>query len=351
MIEFILAGAIFLFSINTHKNIVNPVSIFSGIWLIILFVYQTTIIQSSPISDKSHLILAIGIASFAVGSLFAEIVMQHKQGSRNGGGGESVLEKDGFNYRIIFWLCIVSVLCLLPDAWNSIIRVFSGDTFQEIRANHSSGNSVLTNQLVLVVLNYVINPFCVLVVPICAIDFISGKKTKWLFCFMIIITFLETFVSGGRIQLVYVPLHFLIVFFYDRGKLYISRRTRRRIFLGIAVTFIVVNAITSSRGSNWEKETIGLYVSGGIPLMDHYVSSFNSEYTFGAAALSGYLRTIFSLLENVGFVYPRFLTRIQQLLDVEEVVYIGSLQMNAFVTLFYYFFIDGGLWGFIWHVN
>ena len=162
---------------------------------------------------------------------------------------------------------------------------------------------------------------------------------------MIIITFLETFVSGGRIQLVYVPLHFLIVFFYDRGKLYISRRTRRRIFLGIAVTFIVVNAITSSRGSNWEKETIGLYVSGGIPLMDHYVSSFNSEYTFGAAALSGYLRTIFSLLENVGFVYPRFLTRIQQLLDVEEVVYIGSLQMNAFVTLFYYFFIDGGLWG------
>lgn len=348
MVEIILCGAIFSFSLLIKKKLVSPVCMFSGIWFFILLVYRVTISQLSPVSDSTHIILLLGISFFALGSVLYEMLAQYRSGGRKTYYKKELAVngyKDELRYSWILPLCIISTLCLLPDAWDALKSFLSGNTFQMLRAQHSEGSSVITNRIVLVTLNYIVNPFCVLIVPICAIDFIMGQKKKWLLGFTMLITFLQTFITGGRIQLVYIPLHFLIVFFYAKGKIRISRKIRRAIIAGVVMAVFALNFVTTSRGSSWQNQTFGLYVSGGIPLMDHYLSNINGHYSFGAAALSGYLRTAFSLLENIGFGYPAFLTNIQSFMDVEKVVGIGALQMNAFVTCFYYFFLDGGFIG------
>lgn len=349
MFELILVIILFAVSKYIHKSIINPISIFCGIWMIILMVYQLTISKTNPIGSETHLILILGIVSFFIGGFLIEGYIQYKRKlnyavtvSRNVAKKTEII-----NYRLVLILCILSVFCLLPDAINSIKMLSGGGTFQMIRAQHSAGHSMLTNPLVRVLLNYVLNPFCILVVPLSAVDMFFGKKKKWLISFAVLIIIFETLISGGRTQLVYLPLHFMLMLFYSKRKIRITKKTKRIVILGVIAILLLVNYVTKLRGSEWNSDNIGLYISGGIPLMNYYISGFHSGHTLGLASLSGYLRTFFSLLENIGLVYPQFMIDMQQFLDVEKVVRIGSLEMNAYVTLFYYFYIDGGLIGVI----
>ena len=69
-------------------------------------------------------------------------------------------------------------------------------------------------------------------------------------------------------------------------------------------------------------------------------------YTYGLVSISGFLKPFFTILENIGFIYPNFLINIQHVFEVEKTIKIGlETQMNAYVSLFYYFFYEGGYIG------
>ena len=350
MFNLLIAIGLLLSSRYIYKNYINPVSIFSAIWVVVLAVYEIFLASYSPISDKTYVIIGIGLMSFAIGASINDM-MRRRIGSPGPAAYNSYTNfnastNDGsIRYKGVLVLCILTVLVLLPDAWDSLKRYISGDTFQVLRAYHSSGQTVITNRFILVFMNYIVNPFCVVLIPLCAVDIFLGKRKKWLLVFTIIITVLTTFITAGRIQIVYIPLHFILAMLLAGRSMKIPQKVKRIIFIGVVAMFVILNFVTLSRGSSWEGQTAGLYLSGGVPLMDYYVNGFNSGYTLGAASTSGFLRSFFSLLENIGVSYPAFLVNVQKLLNVEEVVRIGGLQMNAYVTVFYYFFIDGGFVG------
>ena len=104
------------------------------------------------------------------------------------------------------------------------------------------------------------------------------------------------------------------------------------------------------------------YFSGCLTIMSKKLEQLSGfSYTFGSLTLYGYCKyfeKFFSLfLKVLGFEMqtPLFHAAGIQMAQIESAVNIGSGMSNAFVTPFYYFYVDGGLVGvilfsFIWGV-
>lgn len=351
MINIVIALILFTASVYIYNNIINPASVFLGIWIVVLAVYEISLSQYSPITERTSFVIGMGLVFFFVGAIFFTFVSsQHLNGELYVNNSSKNKTKRNtyvgtIKYNLVFLLCILSIILLLPDAWNSFRLLLSGNSFQRLRTFYSAGETIISNRFLLAIFNYIINPFCVVLIPLCAVDMFVGQKKKWLLVFTFLITFLITLNSAGRIQIAYIFLHFFTVFLIIKQSVRLPRKVKIFIFLIFIFVIVIINYITKSRGSSWTNTTVGLYISGGIPLLDNYINNKNIGFTYGAVSLSGFLKSFFSIIKNFGFKYPLFLDEIQPILDVEKLVDVGKLQMNAFVTLFYYFFIDGGYIG------
>lgn len=350
MSALIVIVLVFIFSLILTKRIVHPVTIFSLMWSVILGLYQINISRFNHISNSTYFIIASGVVSFAMGYIFFLVSIKDTRitiGNFRKSVNNEKLEE--IRYGLLKFLCISTIIVLLPEAINSILILAGGGSFETIRTNFSNGYSVLDIGILSLYRNYIVKPFCYIVYPICAVDFILGKRQKWLLIFTIIISFLSALYEGGRIQFVYFALHFLLIARLARIQIKIPKVVKRVLVMLLALMVVIVLYITTSRGSKEPViQSLLLYISGCVPLMDSHLSAvgFHPNYTYGVVAISGFLKPFFSILENFGFPYPSFLLNIQHVFEVEQTISIGTVfHMNAYVSLFYYFFYDGGFVG------
>jgi len=76
-------------------------------------------------------------------------------------------------------------------------------------------------------------------------------------------------------------------------------------------------------------------------------ASFFNVYGYGMASFYGVFYPFMFILTLAGWKYPIWLTTIRDLsfMNLENVVLLGSARMNAFVTTFFQFYLDGGMFG------
>ena len=310
MLALIVIVLEFIFSLIITKRIVHPVTIFSLLWSVILGLYQINISRFNHISNSTYFIIVSGVVSFAVG--YIVFLVSLKDTCITIGNFRKNADNENFEeirYGFLKFLCISTIIVLLPEAINSIFILAGGGSFETIRTNFSSGYSVLDIGVLSLYRNYIVKPFCYIVYPICAVDFILGKRQKWLLIFTIIISFLSALYEGGRIRFVYLALHFWLIVRLARIQIKIPKVVKRVFGMLLVLMVVIVLYITTSRGS---KETLAqsllLYISGCVPLMDRHLSAvgFHPNYTYGVVAISGFLKPFFSILENFGFPYPSF---------------------------------------------
>lgn len=344
--------AIFITSLALSKRIVHPVTTLSMVWGIIMGLYQWNIRSFNDISANTYFIIGSGIVAFSAGFYAFKATIRHRRiviGNFRALKENEKLYKEHIKYKLVGFLCLSSIVVLLPEAINSLKILASGGTFETLRTNYSNGYSALNISVLSLYRNYIIKPFCYIIYPLCAIDFIRGKRKRWIFVCAIALAFLSTLYEGGRVQFVYLAIHFALIFILSGYQINIPKKVKRILIGLIILMAVVVMYITSSRGSSSTfSQSILLYVSGCVPLLDSHLKmfDFSPEYTYGLVAVSGFLKPFFSLLENVGIPYPAFLTNIQHVFEVEQTISIGAFfHMNAYVSIFYYFFYDGGYIG------
>ncbi|RHT99041.1 O-antigen polysaccharide polymerase Wzy [Ruminococcus sp. AM27-16] len=344
--------AIFITSLVLGKRIIHPVTILSLVWGIIMGLYQLNISSFNEISANTYFIIGSGIVAFAAGFCIFKATVRDKRiviGNFRTLKENEELYGEHIKYGFVGFLCISSIIVLLPEAINSFKILASGGTFETLRTNYSNGYSALNISTLSLYRNYIVKPFCYIIYPLCAIDFIKGEKKRWLFVSTFVLAFLSTLYEGGRVQFVYLAIYFALIFILAGYQINIPKKVKKILSGLIILMAVVVAYITSSRGSSSTfSQSILLYVSGCVPLLDAHLNSFDfrPEYTYGLVAISGFLKPLFSLLENVGIPYPIFLTNIQHVFEVEQTISIGSVfHMNAYVSIFYYLFYDGGYIG------
>lgn len=347
MVFVLIIIIIAMLSAFVYRNYINPAFIMSTMWALITAICLSDIMPYYSISDGTYLVIAIGITAFFFGCLTgANVKFIHGTASSY---AATEAPTYALNYTWVIILQLAAALLMLPEVINTIELLSSGEELSAIRENATQGMSVIDSQILQLIRNYITNPFLVIVYPLTAYSFFmtKGKTRTTIVALTVVLCAEQILYQGGRVPLVYFIMHFLLMMAMLKKKIHISKKVKRNLLIIAIVAVVAFYYLSISRGIKKGSfaESIILYISGCVPLLDQKLSGItaNGVYSYGGAFCLGLLRLVFTLLENIGLPYPAFLSLIEKLTNAEQTVLIGEdTRMNAFVSLFFYFFLDGG---------
>lgn len=332
-----------------YKDWANPAVLMTLLWTAIMFVYNLGLLPLNEISNITTHVIVIGVLLFNIGVFFTyqyKILL---------GGKELLLSYNEdcyvLNYRLIIALGLLSILLFLPDAINSINLLLNGFRFTYIRTNNTT--SVITNSFLLLIRNYIAMPYVIVIYPLSAWCLLSSgdkKYVKTILTIAITLAILQIFSGGGRASIVFFIVHFIVMATLLKKRVSIPRYSKILIAVLLVFVLVVYYYVSLSRGIENMSDSMLLYFVGCVPLLDTRIEMFkvSGTYSFGGVFIYGFLNLVFTLLGNIGIAEPAFMDSLRKAVFVEETLQIGTgYTMNAFVTCWYYFFIDGGFFALI----
>lgn len=346
MVLIVLIAIIFLvINILSDKFLLKPSTTFILVWLLVLIMYQFKFIKLNDISDKTLYTIGIGIVTFSITAMNKKRIV---------GWSSKKNELLDINMNVVIILAIISIIVYIPEVIHSMNMLLSGNSFEVIRAASGSGDTVVTNYAILLLRNYIIRPFMMILYPINAVVFFECRDDKRripIFLLTVIICLMMVIYEGGRSPIVYFVLHFIFAFMLLKKKIEIPSYMKKWIIIFVVIAFIIFSYVSFSRGIDNLKQSIYMYFCGGIPLLDIKIMEIDSNklQTFGLASLSVPVDFFFSIMGPIGISRPHFFREtLDILMSVEKTISVGNnIHMNAFVTMFYYFYLDGGFLGVI----
>ena len=126
------------------------------------------------------------------------------------------------------------------------------------------------------------------------------------------------------------------------------RKYRRYIFILAAVIVIISFYRYGASDKGVTKETLiesfYSYFTTTVPLLDYWIEYTNNAkfWSHGMAALSGIVTVVFMVLHRFGVQYPMLLKETNEYISLTQnfVQTFANHKYNAFVSVFYYFYVD-----------
>ena len=330
-------------------------------------------------SDQAAMVMIVGIFFYTVGYILAYAVRSKKVYTKNTNSllyteNRAINGNRNFNkYVVVAALIFVSVY--------SIFRLYltyrllrAGYSYTQIRAVYFN-DAVLSddvgaragrNRLDV----YLFYPLIQLLIFISCIVFFNEtkvpQKKKTIF---LLIAFacvgLTTFSNGGRDIIYFSVVIFLFCYELSRkgkkregsDRRRISKKQRRLLILILAAAIIAIIVMTFRRSKTGENSlqslmrTVYLYFTGWVPHFSIRLNDVSStDYTYGYAFSLGLFKFFAAGLHRLlGIPTSRLYSMAEAITsNLQTRVSIGGgNRFNAFVSLFYYFYCDGGYLGVI----
>lgn len=340
-----IAVSFVLIGFFTEKNYYNPLTFFSLIWLLVVLLSSLHLYGINKPSDYAYIIIIIGTLCFGMGCKLMDFILHNYKNRRR-----NHQNMEDFNYNRIKVIYYITLLSFIPITVNAIELIFQGYTLVNIRSMLSLGE-MHSSYFAAVIYNYITQPLELLIIPITVINFYSHKRNNIILYFTVLILICDLLSSGGRFALLYIITHFIVVMSIKKRNKYskLTRQTKIITIVMILVGVIIFYYITVNRGVSITK-SLYLYFCGCIANMDVRIQGMDNSFkTYGFMSLEGMIRPFIAFLDKAGIIANRpemFLIAQMHSGLIEYAVDIGSgIQYNAFVTLFYYFYLDGGLLG------
>ncbi|MFB9974852.1 oligosaccharide repeat unit polymerase [Allobacillus sp. SKP2-8] len=330
----------------TEKKFYNPLTLFSALWAIILFGSHFELFGFTGVTSFTYLIILIGIVSYFIGYYSFKLISNKNK----------LLIRKPLKYNkkhelnIMFSvILVVSLVVLIMTTRNSVTLLLQGYTLHDIR--YIVGMDRFNSGVINILFAYIVNPFTILVIPISAFYFYKEKRNlKYLYIAIILIV-LNIITDGGRFVLLYIIINYIVAYFIMKKTQKQSFKFKRKVSLYLIVLFSVFSIVyvTLAREASI-LETIYSYLIGAVSHLSYRLETFDNYnlYTYGFSSLQGFVRPLFVVLQNIGFnSLPELVARAEDItMALEEPVLIGEgVRFNAFITMFYYFYIDLGILG------
>ncbi|MGD1816185.1 MAG: O-antigen polymerase [Pleomorphochaeta sp.] len=329
-----------------NKNIYNPITIFCSVWAFVTFLASLRLYGLYETSVKTYLVIWIGIISFVFGcSVLGRFQLRVKVSSL---GKENEFT---FNKNIIYIIILTATVILIVTAYKSINLLFSGHNLAYIRYIAQDEVMGSNNGLILILFNYIAQPICQLLIPLSALMYFSNNKDNKIIILSIIPIILLVISNGGRFILLYYVINFVFIGMILNAHINISNKLKRRINVILLIVISIIIYMTVARNGYTIGKSFYTYICGCVPHLSLRLSNFDGlkKYTYGISSFQGFVRPIFSIITKIGITdnFPSLLQLAENLNnEVLSPIYIGeNLRYNAFVSLFYYFYIDFNLFG------
>ncbi|HHY83211.1 MAG TPA: oligosaccharide repeat unit polymerase [Clostridiales bacterium] len=338
-----------------EKNIYNPVTCFFVYWAgVMSLLFLGDYFGANKTSTRAFLLILTGLVSYFAG---CALVSRYK-----GNLGLSAVSNNRnyeyvLRYKLLYIIYGVVLLYLLYNSITIIQLLMSGDSLAEVRklyTNREEYNIIRKSALNVVFKSYVSTPVIYLSLPLAVVDFFDGRKDKLLIVMTLSMVALWVLNTGGRSVILWLAMYCVAAMFIYSEKLKLNRNLIKWVLLSTALLIAALIFISNLRRSNFSLlREIFIYFEAPIPHFDYRISYIDSNYPhtygFGMSSLNGLINPVLFFLENIGLIsYPSIYLIVKHLSfeALETTVDIG-VRMNAFVTMFYQFYLDGRVFGII----
>ena len=354
----------------TERNMHNPAFLLSVLFGFMMILSSMRLYGLYAISQRSLNIIFIGVLSLNIGFYASRFVKKNLRIRKQSVGRISVqpmtlnnerdiggVDLNSWGIRAIQFLAIVACVYIGLKAVNCISLLLSGMTMAQIRntvvEGYATDNPIFHGMLDYLLLVYIMQLFhrIGMTVGVAIFFMTNGKQRKLLYISAVTCLFM-VFTNGGR----FIILTFLVELL---GGFLICRKRKGRqlspkvkriiaasVLAGVAVVLIFTSMRKGSASLEFIRREIYVYFGYVFPFMDYHITNYAGEFTYGVTFLFGLLDFPVFVLHNVfGMDYPSAYsaTRVLDgLVQQTQVVGANWLGMNAFTTMFFYFFVNGG---------
>ena len=360
----------FHYYLNGYKWM-NMGTIVSFLWGTVLLVNFISPFQWYPMSNKGCSYLLVGIVALNIG-LF-RFKPNNKYLIDNNNHNNTLLElfstKDVPN--TFFLIQNVLILFMIPIVIKAVgLLINSGFDLYVLRfaySNATDSHAFMSTAQRLFYIHYCIGPCsfaCILIDSVLCLNNRFWKKPLY---YLLILTILQTVSSAGRSSIFFSVIVFFLYYYSLKNQFSPagsckSVRTKVLVFLIILVLMMIVITLLRNNGHHSIITTIVhsivSYFCGGVRVFDQIIRHPNAfglfDETYGMSTFAGLFSILLFLnhyslgLVGLSFIPPDF-----SIYDTVQGYLINSIpiginaEMNAFPTMFYFFFRDFGLISFI----
>lgn len=340
-----------ILGIKTEKIKFNPITIFSFLWGIIIFLSNIKLYTLYEANVETYKCIMIGVFSFVLGYYFFKIILNNKV---------IVIEKSIKNYQIRKKICyFMLVLCLVFIIKNIIVYkdVLFKDGYNLASVQTAQQKNDLSSAGIENAISFlIVNPMYISLNIVIIANLILGDKDLKLFFSLIILNLGRIITSGGRQAFIQFFLILLVIISFSQSYKNIGSKISKKlkgkkksiILIGVIVLII----LSLSRSSNIFKT---IYLDFAMqPYMFEYwmkmVDKTNST-AYGLSSMMGFIYPILYILKNFLHIFPEipeFFSEIysMNMLTIEKWINIGLvLKANAYVSIFWYLYYDGRVMG------
>lgn len=338
---------ILFFSFLLNRNFVSPVFIFSGLFSLIISLALLKLNGIREFTNGAVYSIELGVIFFAIGAILVRSIFDSSKKTKDMSPENDLLINWKWTKILLFLVTAGTVITL----FNVINLLLSGGDYYQVRSSllgYNESDSLINNSILNGLVYYISGPGLYALTPL-AIYFFATKKHRY-FCVLVFLNIiLNSFATGGRITLVYVIIQFIATISFVNIKL--SRKTKRILMCLIAVSLITIGIISNARSNRSIVEIFYAYFSGPVVLLSEWQKIVDNSniWTFGLSFLYPF-SYIVNTITNVLGLKVDFLGYVVSLQGAPQETWINvfpNMPMNAFVTMFYFFYQDLRFFGII----
>lgn len=338
----------------TEKNIINPVTLFSGLWAVVVFFSSLGFYTMQVPADSTYTWFFAGTIFFVLGFYFNKLFLNKYSLLFKKKTIVSCKKIVTPRYRTLYTLSVICIFFSLFNLFN-LVRQAGTLNLGVMQAMLQSGEYTSNDSSIISAVSLlIISPVSFAIPAITASDFWFGRRDKKLLILTFLLIVVNMLSTANRTTFMMLII-FLVLAAYikikeRRKSIKIEKHKRRRIkrsvFFLILFGIVAFAIMTMSRGSEIFRN---IYLNLAMPprMFEIWADEINKQqvYGYGIASLLGFFYLIFYVLKNLfglnsipGIVQSMY--DWMMLTDKQWVWPGDKIIANAYVSLFWFFYVD-----------
>lgn len=334
-------------SIFLEKRVENPITIFSGIWLLTIFLSSLKLYNMIDYSEKAVRLISIGLIAFIVAAFLCRIISMKKKGH---------IEKhekncnEIINNKFMFILVTVGLIMVLALSIRVIILLKSGTNYNTIRALYYSygKESLIDNEKIFTIFDWTMSLIISLTIPTIIVGIINKKVNKILIIESMVMIILYVFSTTGRMPLILIVIQLVLEMLLNKEKLNENvKKISKIVIVLMTICILSLTIIRSSNQKNDKVNSIYAYFSLPLPYFSQMIDVIDKQEvnTNGVATAYGpYLLVQKTVKMITGYKFSNSEDLAKKVTKPQTYwvrIFMDSTDYyNAYATMFYNFYLD-----------
>ena len=312
---------------------------FVAFWFIILFFRGFRFYGLYEASTIIYVYVLVGCLFFALGYNLYGRTQRISQNAL------SRVNNIHISLNVFYYIALLFAFYIIIKQLIVILPVIIASGIAEGRTEMQLENLFLEGEWA-ILMNYFARPFVKASLVVMVVNFFRHKMKVYEIVALLIILVVAFASEGGRLLVMDVLFAFVYMFMVNRNIM--RRKSKRTVYIVIAIIFSFIIYSTIDRGSA-VLGSIYTYYCGGLTFLDQALlnnSQIFDPSLYGLNCYQGLFKPLCGILDYIGIPKPENLILADKfILDAQDtgIFITPNDEINYFMTIFGYAYRDGGL--------